>query len=97
MAKYIVASGCEAEIVEIVENIADDDIHAAVAFYKRLRDVFSLLSENPRIGRERNDISEGLRSFPVGAYLIFYRMRTREISIVRVIHGARELGQFFDV
>lgn len=96
MPRHIVTSGCEVEINEIIDHVAADDVHAAVAFYKRLRDVFKLISENPKVGRERQELSEGLRSFPAGSYLIFYRIRVREVAIVRVVHGARDLDQSFD-
>jgi toxin ParE1/3/4 len=43
------------------------------------------------MGRERNDIAPGLRSFPVGKYLIFYRLIDEGLEIVRVLHGARNI------
>jgi toxin ParE1/3/4 len=35
---------------------------------------FSLLASYPHIGRAREDLRPGLRSFPVGAYIILYRL-----------------------
>ena len=39
----------------------------------------------------RSDIVPGVRSFPVGNYLIFYRETGQGIEIIRVLHGARNL------
>lgn len=36
-------------------------------------------------------IAPGLRSFPVGKYLIFYRLIDGGLEIVRVLHGARDI------
>ncbi len=96
MARYIVTSGCDVEILEIVRYIAADDVDSAIAFYERLKALFELIAENPRMGRERPELSEGLRSFPVGNYVIFYRIWARDVAIVRVIHGARDYDRLFE-
>jgi len=36
-----------------------------------------------------------LRSFPVGQYVIFYRVAVDAVEIVTVIHGARDLDSLF--
>jgi toxin ParE1/3/4 len=40
-------------------------------------------------------LSEGLRSFPVGDYLVFYREADQGIEIVRVLHGSRDIAALF--
>ena len=39
----------------------------------------------------------GLRSFPVGNYLVFYRPLAEGdgIAVIRVLHGARDLRHHF--
>ncbi len=93
MGKYIVTSGCESQINEIVNYIADDNVDVPIAFYERVKDVFRLISQNPKMGRERPELSEGLRSFSVGKYVVFYRVWAGEVAIVRVVDGARDLEQ----
>lgn len=44
------------------------------------------------MGRLRGELATGLRSFPVGRYVIFYRALSNGIEIVRVLHGARDLS-----
>lgn len=43
------------------------------------------------MGRARDELAEGLRSFPTGQYIIFYQPVPGGIEIVRVLHGARDL------
>jgi toxin ParE1/3/4 len=46
----------------------------------------------PGLGRDRShDLRHGLFSFPVGQYVIFYRIHREGIVIVNVIHGSRNL------
>ena len=54
-----------------------------------------MLADNTKIGRERPELNEDLRSFPEGNYLIFYRRWIGQIAIVRIIHGARDLDEIF--
>jgi toxin ParE1/3/4 len=39
----------------------------------------------------RSDIAQGVRHFPVGNYLILYRVDDEGVEIVRYVHGRRRL------
>jgi len=39
--------------------------------------------------------AEGMRSFPVGRYVIFYLPLADGSDIVRVLHGARDIERIF--
>jgi toxin ParE1/3/4 len=56
---------------------------------------FYLLSRNPHIGRERDDLRLGLRVFPAGNYLIVYRIEGDDVVILYVLHGSRDIESFF--
>jgi len=45
------------------------------------------LKDNPRMGRERDEIREGYRSLVVRQHLIFYVIQDQKISVRRVLHG----------
>jgi toxin ParE1/3/4 len=53
-------------------------------------DRFWLLGEHPETGRLYHDAASGVRSFPAGKYLIYYRKVRRGIEILHVFHGARD-------
>lgn len=95
MANYIITPRAEKDIDEIVLFIAADNLDAAIALNDRLTNRFEMLADSPKIGRERPEIKEDLRSFPEGNYLIFYREWAGIIAIVRVLHGARDLDEIF--
>lgn len=53
---------------------------------------FFLLSSYPNLGRARDeDLRPGLRTFPVGEYIIFYRIEGEDIVILRVLREAETL------
>ena len=53
------------------------------------------LAEQPGIGRRRDELAPGLRSLPVGSYVVFYRGRGDGIEVIRVLHGARDINTVF--
>jgi len=85
----------EIDLLEIWLYIADDSVRAANRFTKKITDRFPLLARFPDIGQQRDDLRKGLRSFPVGNYIIFYQRQAEGILIVRVLHGARDIGRLF--
>lgn len=95
MADYIITPQAEKDIDEILSYIAADNLDIAIAFQDRLTGCFEMLAENPKIGRERAELKEDLRSFPEGNYLVFYRNWAGIVAIIRVLHGARDLDEIF--
>jgi toxin ParE1/3/4 len=68
--------------------------HASLDVADRLQETieerFVLLAEQPLIGRKCEDIGPGVRCFPVGKFLIYYRKSKSALTILHVLHGARE-------
>jgi toxin ParE1/3/4 len=92
---YKLTNQAGTDLDQIWDYIARDDPLAADHFIERLLRTCMLLAQSPRIGRVRADLAKDLRSHPVGNYLIFYRVLTDAIEIVRVIHGGRNLHAIF--
>jgi toxin ParE1/3/4 len=51
-----------------------------------------MLSEQAKAGRERPELAPGLRSFPVGNYLLFYLPLPGGIDLVRVLSGYMDIA-----
>ena len=79
------------DLAEIWEYISEDSDVRADAFIDAIDKKFRALAERPMMGRAREELASGLRSFPVGRYVIFYRPLEAGIEIIRVLHGARDL------
>lgn len=56
---------------------------------------FHLLNRYPRMGRARDDLRPGLRSFPAGQYVILYSIDDEDVEIVHVFHGRRDIDRQF--
>jgi toxin ParE1/3/4 len=64
------------DLSEIWNYIADDHETRTDAFVDFIDQKFQALASRPNLGRSRDELEEGLRSFPVGRYVIFYLVIT---------------------
>ncbi|MEI9961591.1 MAG: type II toxin-antitoxin system RelE/ParE family toxin [Limisphaerales bacterium] len=95
MSSYRYSSDANSDIEEITLYIFDLNPIAAHHFLDSLEETCELLAEHPLIGRSRAELGKGLRSFPVGNYLIFYTPTVDGIDVIRVIYGGRDLPGIF--
>jgi toxin ParE1/3/4 len=90
-----VAPEAEVDLDDIWYFIATESGNPDIAdrFVDALTERFVLLGENPHMGRRRDeDLLPGVRSFPVGRYVIIYRaLPNGDVLIVRVIPGERDI------
>lgn len=82
------------DILNIWSHIAEDSESAADGFIDLLLHHFRLLGDVPYAGRQREELRSGYRSFPVGDYLIFYRIQEPGVRIMHVVHGRRDLKRY---
>lgn len=86
----------KADLVEMWEYIAQENPTAADRLLHKLVMQYKALAENPGMGRLREELRPGLRSFPVGNYLILYNPIPEGIAVFRIIHGARDLEMLLE-
>ncbi|HXW16106.1 MAG TPA: type II toxin-antitoxin system RelE/ParE family toxin [Terriglobia bacterium] len=60
-----------------------------------ITDRFWLLGEYPNAGRSVDHIAAGVKCFPAGNYLIYYRKGRRATEILHIFHGARDQKHAF--
>jgi toxin ParE1/3/4 len=68
--------------------VADD-------FLRAIGRAIARLQEWPFSGRKRDELIAGLRSAGARPNVIFYRPRERQIEIVRVLDGRRDIDAIF--
>lgn len=92
---YVLTGKARQDLDEINDFIAVDDPQAADRFLDAFSRKSQMLVQFPEMGRRWDDIRPPLRSFPLGKYLIFYRLIDEGIEIVRVLSGYRDFEAIF--
>ncbi len=87
----------KSDLVEIWTYIAENSEARADSFIDSIDEKLKALAQCPGMGSLRNELADGLRSLSMGRYVVFYRILSDGIAIVRVLHGARDLNAAFFV
>lgn len=80
------------DLFEIWAFIAGDNPAAADRQLDRIANVLQNLADNPLMARARPELGEELRSFPVGAYVVFFRPMPGGIHVVRILSGYLDIA-----
>jgi toxin ParE1/3/4 len=71
------------------------EVDVADRLIDSITDRFWLIGEHPHAGRASEEMAPGVRCFPAGKYLIYYRKTRRGVDILHVFHGARHQVRTF--
>jgi toxin ParE1/3/4 len=95
----VVQPAAHRDLEEIADYLAQRSVPSAIRFSHRSAESFDILLSNPSLGSPfeiSNPLLQGLRVWPIKGfrkYLVFYRPREYGIEILRVLHGARDIGK----
>ena len=92
MSRLKLAPAASRDLDEIwAAAAAKEGAEFASAVTDDISDRFPMLATMPEGGRLRPELEPGLRSFPAGDYIIYYRKAKRGgIQISRIVHGMRD-------
>jgi toxin ParE1/3/4 len=94
--RYRVSKDAERELDEIFLYWAKRaSPETADRLVDRLTERFWLLGEHPDAGKDAGDIAAGVKCFPAGKYLIYYRKTRRGADILHIFQGARDQRNAF--
>ncbi|MEW6363025.1 MAG: type II toxin-antitoxin system RelE/ParE family toxin [Acidobacteriota bacterium] len=94
-AQVLITREAETDLVELWVHIAGRSFRAADNYVNLIRRRCSALARTRGLGRLREELAPGLRSFPVGNHVVFYRPAEYGIQVIRVLHGARDIDAIF--
>lgn len=79
------------DLERIVVRIAVDDPGAARRFRDRILDRIDVLRNFPESAQPRPEFGTDVRTVPIGRYIVFVRVTLPKVTVLRIIHGARDL------
>jgi toxin ParE1/3/4 len=66
-------------------------VEQAERYLKGLFACFEDLAENPQLGRQREELKEGYRSFPQGRHVVFYVVVPTGIEVIGTVHESADV------
>lgn len=97
MTSYRISKEATGDLDAIWDYIAErSSAETATSFLERFYEAVSSTASSPRAGINVPDFPvPNVRKFPMGNYLIYYRMLRGNVLISRVLHGKRVQSRAF--
>jgi toxin ParE1/3/4 len=95
---FDVSPSARRDLDDVWSYVAPHNSDAADRLIDDLHECFAMLARHPGFGSRCDRIASGLRRFPEGRYVVYYRPLDADdysIEIVRVLHGSRDVGKAF--
>lgn len=87
MSRYELATRAAVDLLEIVRYTQEKWGQAQAQRYREELELgLQQLSLTPDLGRKREAIAPGARSFPVAQHIAFYIQRKGKIIVLRILH-----------
>jgi len=95
--KYRLSHAAEVELLELWNYIFEqsESEQRADKVITTIVMKFATLADFPQMGRSRDDLGVGYRSFPLERHVIYYRFVLDGIEISHVLHGAQDVSQVY--
>lgn len=81
-----------ADRIDLWLYIAADSIGAADRTTDRIDEAIDRLADYPELGPERSQLGAGIRILPVDNLVIIYRLTPDWLTVIRILHAARDIG-----
>ena len=91
MLALIKAPKAEADLIDIWLYVAEDQPVNADRLLDRLNETVLLIAETPNMGMDRPCLCQNLKSFSVGNYILYYRVKVEVLELVRVLSASRDI------
>lgn len=93
---YELSAAADRDLQDIFDYTTEKfGFEQAVKYVSEFEILFSQLVNNPHLGKSRDEIKAGLKSFSKSSHVVFYRILRERIRIVRILHANRDMPKLF--
>ena len=90
--RYQLTASAQRDVDQITDFIAEDNVDTALRVHEALEAAFRHLAEMPEMGHTRADLTvRPVKFWSVYSYLIVYDPAGAPLTVVAVLHGARDV------
>ena len=94
MARFILSPRAQADVDEIWTYTFERwGVEQAELYVRQLGSAVETIAQDPQRGRPCDEIREGYRRYPSGSHVVFYRITTKEVVVVRILHQRMDFNR----
>ncbi len=92
--RFVFTEDAELQLLEILDYLADESESVTIRIRDAIYDAVGKLAERPGIGHTREDLTDRpVKFWNVYSYLLVYDPESRPLTIIAVLHGARDVAE----
>ena len=92
---HLISEEASADLEEITDYFLNVSVEAGDRFVKEFDRKCLYLTQFPYIGKRYAELASDLRGLRLERYIIFYRVYSDRLSIVRIVNASRDLKGLF--
>ncbi len=92
---FILAPSSTRDLDRLSQYFLETNVEAGERLFKVLNQQFYNLTKFPNIGKPYPHLNPKIRGLIIEKYIIFYRVTTTQVEIVRIVDGRQDLNQLF--
>ncbi|HEY8696833.1 MAG TPA: type II toxin-antitoxin system RelE/ParE family toxin [Rhizomicrobium sp.] len=96
MISVVLTREAESDLEDIADHIAVDSPSRAKSFVTELRRKAENIGYMPHAHPPRPNLGKNVRIAVHGRYVIIFRDLPRQVVVLRIVHGARDLPGLFE-
>lgn len=94
MARFILSPRAQADVGEIwAYTVERWGAEQAELYVRQLGSAVEAIAQDPQRGRPCDEIREGYRRYPSGSHVVFCRITTKEVVVVRILHQRMDFNR----
>lgn len=95
MTQVLYAQSAQTDLLKAWLFVAETNLTAADRMLEKIEQEAATLSQQPKMGRIRPELGKDVRSWPTSTpYILFYRLDDSGLTVLRILHHARDVGKF---
>ncbi len=96
MSNYRLSPLAEKDLFRIISTTIESWGDTQAKVYAQTIDAVLLkLAQYPDFGRDRSDVYNGARSFPIEKHIVFYKVSDNGIDVARILHQRMDITKHF--
>jgi toxin ParE1/3/4 len=92
---FIIAPSATRDLDRLSQYFLETNVEVGERLFKALNQRFHNLTQFPNIGKPYAHLHPNTRGLLVEKHIIFYRVTTAQVEIVRIVDGRQNLDQLF--
>ncbi len=94
MARYILSPAAQADLESIWDyTVTHWGETQAEDYTRKIREACEALSKGKMVSRSAEDIRQGYRKVAVGSHVMFFRLQSGVVEIIRILHQSMDVAR----